>query len=192
MRWKNTRSCFMMRVVTLLFVAVLSSVAARGDEPPAFADLLAQPVRLKPQLEGVHPRVFVTAEEIEALRERARTTHREEWSRVIANLAALKGEPPKPPGPQERRSQNTVAYAIAEVSLAYAIDKKPEYLDAARRWTLAAIDYEPWGYTYNLPNVDLAAGHLLYAIGWAYDLLYHDLTEAERQRIRTSLERHAG
>jgi hypothetical protein len=57
---------------------------------------------------------------------------------------------------------------------------------------LAAIDYEPWGYTFNKPNVDLAAGHLLYAIGWAYDLLYHDLTEAERARVRASLERHAG
>ncbi len=56
---------------------------------------------------------------------------------------------------------------------------------------LAAIDYEPWGYTFNKPNVDLAAGHLLYAIGWAHDLLYHDLTEAERARVRASLERHA-
>ena len=59
-------------------------------------------------------------------------------------------------------------------------------------WTLAAIDYEPWGYTYNKPNTDLAAGHLLYAIGWAYDLLYDDFTAAERARIRASLERHAG
>ncbi|HYS55953.1 MAG TPA: DUF4962 domain-containing protein [Thermoanaerobaculia bacterium] len=174
-----------------MIVAALVFAASLQTQPPPFAELLAKPVRLKPQLEGVHPRVFVTAEEIEALRQRARTTHREEWSRVIANLAALKGEPPKPPGPQERRAQNTVAYAIAEVSLAYAIERKPEYLDAARRWTLAAIDYEPWGYTYNLPNTDLAAGHLLYAIGWAYDLLFHDLTEAERQRIRSSLERHA-
>jgi hypothetical protein len=78
------------------------------------------------------------------------------------------------------------------VSLAYAIDKKPEYLAAAKAWTMAAIDYEPWGYTYNKPNTDLAAGHLLYAIGWAYDLLYSDFTAAERARIRASLERHAG
>src|SRR6266850_148595 len=185
------RSFFMMRIVSLCFVAVLSSIAARGDQPPAFAELLATPVHLKAQLEGVHPRVFVTEEELQALRVRARTTHRQEWSRVISNLAALKSGPPGPPGPQERRAQNTIAYAISEVSFAYAIEKKPEYLDAARRWIFAAIDYEPWGYTYNLPNVDLAAAHLLYAVGWSYDLLYHDLTEAERQRIRSSLERHA-
>jgi hypothetical protein len=70
--------------------------------------------------------------------------------------------------------------------------RKPEYLTAAKAWTLAAIDYEPWGYTYNKPNTDLAAGHLLYAIGWAYDLLYDDFSATERARIRRSLERHAG
>ena len=59
------------------------------------------------------------------------------------------------------------------------------------KWTLAAAAYEPWGYTTNKPNVDLAAGHLLYAIGWAYDLLYDALTAEERSLVRKSLERHA-
>ena len=157
----------------------------------SFSELVAQPVRLKPELEGVHPRVFVTAEGLERLRARARTTHREEWSRVLANVTVTKGDPPPVPGPQERRSQNNVAYAIAQGSLVYAIETKPEYLDATKRWLLTATDYEPWGYTYYKPNVDLAAGHLLYALGWSYDLLYHDLTPAERVRVQTSLERHA-
>jgi hypothetical protein len=148
-------------------------------------------VALKPELVGVHPRVFVTRAELDVLRQRARTTHRDEWSKVTAHLAAMTGPPPPVPGPQERRSQNNVAFAIAESALAYAVERKPEYLAAAKQWTLAAIDYEPWGYTYNKPNTDLAAGHLLYAIGWAYDLLYDDLTAAERSRIRQSLERHA-
>ena len=147
---------------------------------------------LKPELVGVHPRVFVTRSGLDALRERTRTTHRADWVKATQNLVALKNAPPPVPGPQERRSQNNVAFAIAEVSLAYAIDKKPEYLTAAKAWTLAAIDYEPWGYTYNKPNIDLAAGHLLYALGWAYDLLYDDFSAPERARIRASLERHAG
>ena len=46
--------------------------------------------------------------------------------------------------------------------------------------------------TYDTMNDwDLAAGHLLYAIGWAYDLLWPELTSEERARIRASLERHA-
>jgi hypothetical protein len=176
-------------------VTPLATAAAQkpsGDDVPTFDALLAHPVALKPELVGVHPRVFVTTAGIEALRQRARTTHREEWTRVLAGLPALKGAPPPAPGPQARRSQNDVAFAIAGVSLAWAIEQKPEYLAAAKQWMLAAIDYEPWGYTYNKPNVDLAAGHLLYAIGWAYDLLYHELTEPERARTRASLERHAG
>ncbi|MGE0454501.1 MAG: heparinase II/III family protein [Vicinamibacteria bacterium] len=176
----------------VLALGLLLAPAADAQEAlPTFEELLAHRVALKPELVGVHPRVFVTKAGLEALRARARTTHRALWAEVLANLAATKGAPPPPPGPQARRSQNNVAFAIAEASLAYAVEQKPEYLAAARAWTLAAIDYEPWGYTYNKPNTDLAAGHLLYAIGWAYDLLYDELSAPERARIRASLERHA-
>ena len=175
----------------LILTLTLAGPAGAEDAVPTFAELLAHKIALKPDLVGVHPRVFVTKAGLDTLRERARTTHRGEWSKVIGNLAALKSPPPPVPGPQERRSQNNVAFAVAEISLAWAVERKPEYLAAAKAWTLAAIDYEPWGYTYNKPNTDLAAGHLLYALGWAYDLLYDEFTAAERSRIRTSLERHA-
>jgi hypothetical protein len=178
----------------MILASLLSSVLLLAPGPgtiPPFAELLSHPVRLKPELVGVHPRVFVTAAELETLRTRARTTHREDWQKVLAALPALKADPPPPPGPQERRSQNNVAHAVAGVSLAWAVEQKPELLAAAKKWTLAAADYEPWGYISNKPNVDLAAGHLLYAIGWAYDLLYSELTPDERARIRRSLERHA-
>jgi hypothetical protein len=185
-----------MTAIALACAALIRALvlpSAVAQEPvPTFDALLAHRVALKPELVGMHPRVFVTRAELERLRQRARTSHRAEWTKVLADLPALKGAPPPVPGPQERRSQNNVAFAIAGASLAYAIEQKPEYLAAARQWTLAAIDYEPWGYTSNKPNVDLAAGHLLYAIGWSYDLLYHDYSEAERARIRASLERHAG
>ena len=171
--------------------AQAGSGSARRDIVPSFDALVRVEPKLKPELAGVHPRVFVTAGELAALRERTKTTHREEWQRVLASLPALQGPPPPPPGPQARRSQNNVAYAVTGAALAYAVERQPRYLEAAREWVLAAIDYEPWGYTTSKPNVDLAAGHLLYGIGWAYDLLYHDLTEAERRRIRASLERHA-
>ena len=169
----------------------LAAPARAQESIPTFDALLAQPVRLKPELTGVHPRVFVTAVELAILRTRAKTTHRAEWQRALGALVSLTRDPAPPPGSQERRAQNDVALQIAGTSFAYAIEQDPKYLDAAKRWTLAAIDYEPWGYTYNKPNTDLAAGHLLYAIGWAYDLLYDRFTPAERDRIRASLERHA-
>jgi len=161
------------------------------DAVPPFADLLAQKVALRAQLVGVHPRVFVTARELDDLRVRARTTHLKEWRLALSGLLATGQAPPPAPGPQERRAQNNVGLAIVGASIAYAIEQDPKYLRAAKSWVLVAIDYEPWGYTSNKPNTDLAAGHLLYAIGWAYDLLYSDFTPAERARIRASLERHA-
>jgi hypothetical protein len=175
----------------LAFPAASVPAAEPEETIPAFTDLLSRPVRLKPGLAGVHPRVFVTAAELEELRVRARTTHREEWEKVLAALPALASDPPPPPGPQARRAQNNVAFAIAGASLAWAVERRPDLLEAAKKWTLAATSYEPWGYTYNKPNVDLAAGHLLYAIGWAYDLLWHELTAEERAKVRASLERHA-
>jgi hypothetical protein len=173
-------------------LACLPAVSGAQDLVPPFEELLARPVALKPDLAGVHPRVFVTRAELDQLRQRARTTHREEWQRVLVSLVALKQDPEPPPGSQDRRAQNNVALAMAGVSLAAAIEQQPQYVAAAKKYVLAAIDYEPWGYTFDKPNTDLAAGHLLYSIGWAYDLLYDQFTPAERARIRASLERHAG
>ena len=142
------------------------------------------------ELVGQHPRVFVDAAGIDELRKKARTTHRHLWQDVLKNLRALTTEPPEPPA-QARRSQNVVGLGIAEAALAYAIEEKPVYLAAAKKWMDAAVSYDVWGYTYNKPNVDLAAGHLLFGLGWGYDLLYHHLTPAERTRYRDKLVRQA-
>ena len=136
----------------LLLGSLMAGPVLAQETIPPLDELLAYKVALKPELVGVHPRVFVTKAGLEVLRERARTTHRAEWSKVTARVAATKGAPPRVPGPQERRSQNDVAFAIAEAALVYAVENKPEYLTAAKAWTLAAIDYEPWGYTYNKPT----------------------------------------
>jgi hypothetical protein len=187
----------MRRLLCLVLGAGLLALAgaagaAAQDAIPSFQELLAHKVTLRPELAGVHPRVFVTKAELEGLRQRAKTTHREEWQRVLAGLVALEKEPDPAPGSQERRAQNNVALAMTAVSLAAAVEQQPAYVAAAKKYVLTAIDYEPWGYTFDKPNIDLAAGHLLYSIGWAYDLLYDQFTPAERARIKASLERHAG
>jgi hypothetical protein len=145
---------------------------------------------LRPELRGQHPRVYVTSEELETLRERARTTHRDIWQQALRNIRALKTEPPVAPA-QERRAQNEVGLGIAEAALAYQIERDPKYLSAAKRYMDAAVSYEVWGYAYNKPNVDLAAGHLLYGMASGYDLLYHDLTAAERARYRDKIAKQA-
>ena len=166
-----------------------ASEKLKGKHP--LAELMrTRTSQLRPELKGVHPRVYVTAMGLEGLRERARTTHREVWQRALANVRALKVEPPKPPA-QERRVQNEVGMGIAEAALAYKVEGDRKYLAAAKKYMDAAVSYEIWGYAYNKPDVDLAAGHLLYGLGWGYDLLYHDLTPKERERYRAKLVRQA-
>jgi len=145
---------------------------------------------LRPELMGVHPRVYVTDKEIAELRQRARTSHRELWQDAIRRVRALAGDPPPPPA-IARRQQNDVGIAIAEAAFIYKIEGDRKYLDAARKYMDAAVTYDIWGYPNNKPNVDLAAGHLLYGLGWGYDLLYNDLTNAERTRYREKLIKQA-
>ena len=146
--------------------------------------------RMRPELLSQHPRVYVTDSELEVLRRRARTTHRDVWQLALQQIRAVKVAPPPPPA-EARRGQNEVGIGIAEAALAYKIEGDKKYLEAAKRYMDAAVSYDVWGYSYNKPNVDLAAGHLLYGMGWGYDLLYYDLTGQERARYRDKLVRQA-
>ena len=145
---------------------------------------------LRPDLAGVHPRVYLTSDELNVLGRKARTTHKQLWQEVLGNVRALRSEPPAPPA-QKRREQNAVGIAIAEAALVYRIEGDKKYLEAAKKFMNAAVSYDIWGYANNKPNVDLAAGHLLYGLGWAYDLLYNDLSEQERSQYREKLIKQA-
>ena len=159
-------------------------------EHPLFELMRTRKSVLRPELLGVHPRVYVTDKELVELRERARTSHRELWQQAIRNLRGLRADPPPPPA-EKRRQQNDVGIAIAEAAFVYKIEGDKKYLDAARKYMDAAVSYEIWGYANNKPNVDLAAGHLLYGLAWGYDLLYHDLSEKDRLRYRDKLIKQA-
>src|SRR5215471_7344473 len=146
--------------------------------------------KLRPELMGAHPRVYFTDAELATLRQRAHGSEKELWTRALGSVRALKGDPPPPPA-ETRRAQNEVALAIAEAAFAYKMEGDRKYLDAARKYMDAAVSYDVWGYSYNKPNVDLAAGHLLYGMGVGYDLLYHDLSEADRARYRDKIIKQA-
>jgi uncharacterized protein DUF4962/heparinase II/III-like protein len=166
-----------------------------------FEELLKRPVKLRPGLSGQHPRVFFTEESLKLLRVRAQTSDHELWQSVLKDIRALKILPPPPGAPMLNRSgveqiegdfsQYDLAYILAEVTHAYAIEQDPRYLEAARRWLLTIIKYDPWGYTFRTPNVDLPPAHLLYAVAFAYDTLYNQLTVAERDAVRAKLARQA-
>lgn len=154
-------------------------------EHPLVALMNSKPFALKKELQGVHPRVFVTQAEIDALKAKS-MSQKEMWQTVLSRVRAMSVDAPPPPA-ETRRAQNEVGIGIAEAAFVYKITGDKKYLDAARKYMDAAVSYDVWGYSYNKPNVDLAAGHLLYGLGWGYDLLYNDLTEKEREKYRNKL-----
>src|SRR6185369_13534425 len=143
----------------------------------------------KKELEGVHPRVFFTEAELARLRQKTKT-EKMLWETAVGRVRALTVEPPPPPA-ETRRAQNEVGLGLAEAAFFYKMTGEKKYLDAARKYMDAAVSYGVWGYSFNKPDVDLAAGHLLYGMGWAYDLLYNDLSPAERTKYRDKLIRQA-
>ena len=147
---------------------------------------------LRPELVGVHPRVYFTTPELDALRAKVHGGDAEktaEWKETLAHLRVFAGDPPPPPA-EKRRAQNDVAFAIAEGAFAYQMEHDPKILAATKKYMDAAVSYDVWGYSFSKPNTDLAAGHLLYGMGVGYDLLYNDLSEAERVKYRDCLARH--
>jgi Domain of unknown function (DUF4962)/Heparinase II/III-like protein len=161
---------------------------AQGANTPLLSEMRTLPSSLLPELANVHPRVYFTDKELDGLRAKAHGQDKEWWKDQLSYLRALRGEPPPPPA-EKRRAQNDVAFTIAESAFAYKIEGDPKYLAAAKRYMDAAVSYDVWGYGFSKPNVDLAAGHLLYGMGVAYDLLYNDLTPAEREKYRNKIAR---
>jgi uncharacterized protein DUF4962/heparinase II/III-like protein len=198
-------SLLALALATVVIASVNSNnlqAATNLDNPIVpFEELLKRPVKLRSVLTGKHPRVFFTDKSLELLRQRAHTSDRELWQDALKDIRALKMAPPAPDSPMLNRSgveqvegdfsQYDVAYILAEVTHAYAIEQDPRYLEAAKRWLLTVIKYDPWGYTFRTPNVDLPPAHLLYAVAFAYDTLYNQLTIAERDAVRAKLARQA-
>jgi hypothetical protein len=165
-----------------------ASAKLKGEHP-LIAIAKSKPSTLRPELVGVHPRVFFTQAEIDDLKKKTRS-QKELWETALSRVRALTVEPPKPPA-EERRVQNEVGIGIAEAAFVYKITGEKKYLDAAKKYMDAALSYDVWGYSYNKPNVDLAAGHLLYGMGWGYDILYNDLSSTEREKYRSKLIKQA-
>jgi hypothetical protein len=159
---------------------------ARNAPTPLLHEMQTLRSSLRPELANVHPRVYFTDKELDDLRVRAHGSEKDWWQNQLQHLHALQGPPPPPPA-EKRRAQNDVAFAIAEAAFAYRIEHDPKYLAAAKQYMDAAVSYDVWGYSFSKPNVDLAAGHLLYGMGLAYDLLYNDLTPTEREKYRNKI-----
>ena len=187
----------MLLIVSILFVLAATS-AAQTESIPPFPKLLSNNIGIRPELSKKHPRLFFTAEDIPRLREKAKSTDTILWKEVLHEIQTLRRAVPDPndedlykSGLDKRKkgsiSQYTFAFQITQTTLAYTIENDDKYLEAAKKWVFAACEMPLWGYTYNKPNVDLPPAHLLYAVAFAYDVLFDKLTNEEKSQIREKL-----
>ena len=168
----------------------------------SFDELLKRPVILKPELKNVHPRLFFIAADLPKMRERANETDKQLWQEVIKEVESFGANVPDPSdedlyksGLAERKkgtmTQYSLAFRISQLSYVYAIDGNQKHLDLAKKLTLAACEMPIWGYKTNKPNVDLPPAHLLYAVAFAYDVLFDKLTNDEKAIIKNKLVKQA-
>lgn len=165
--------------------------------------LLKRNVKLRQELTNVHPRLFFTSEDLPKMRDRAKGSDRELWQATLVDIQTLRRAVPDPgdedlykSGLDKRKkgtiSQYQFAFQITQTAFAYAIESDERYLTAAKQWVLAACEMPIWGYTYNKPNVDLPPAHMLYAVAFAYDVLFDKLTKSEKETIRKKLIKQGG
>lgn len=165
---------------------------------PTFEELLRKSVDLRPELKNVHPRLFFTAEDLPKLRERAKGADKELWQEVLKEVESFGKDVPDVNDEDLYKSglavrkkgtmtQYSLAFRISQVSFAYTIDGDEKYLNLAKKLALAACEMPLWGYKTNKPNVDLPPAHLLYAVAFAYDVLFDKLTKSEKEIIKNKL-----
>ena len=194
----NRESHISRTVLGLVFLCVSFAATVRAQDIPTFEQLLSRSVVLKKDSAGVHPRLFFTAADIPRLRNKAKDEGKQLWEGTLKDIQTLRRGIPDPKdedlyksGLDNRKpgsiAQYGFAFQISQTSLAYVIEQDERYLKAAKEWTLAACAMPIWGYAYNKPNVDLPPAHLLYAVAFAYDVLFDKLASAEKETIRNKL-----
>lgn len=77
-------------------------------------------------------------------------------------------------------------YAIRHLAIAGKVLEKPEYLEKAKDWLLAAAAWDPEGST-SRAYTDEWAYRVTVALAWGYDWLHSELSEEERTTVRGAL-----
>lgn len=182
--------------------AVIDEITLVAIEPARSPSLL-RPYELDPipaplaAQRGRHPRLYLTAERLAALRQACGGTHRELAERLLARADELTARPP----PEYREDdgwsgdeqlwQREVGNTMPYLALAWLISGEAKYLDAAAAWAVASCEYPTWGLG-NIDGMDLATGHQMFGLAIVYDWCQEALRPEVREQIRATLLRRGG
>ncbi len=169
--------CFSSLVAMLFLVGMTvapPSVSATVEPAPGVG---GQP--------GQHPRLFFSAADLPALRDKARASAC--FTSLVADVEAY----PFDVKPQDPRGLFSNPAMVAEAFLAL-VTQEPRHIEKAKKQLLqvAGWDREIWrgGVTPNCGKAaGLGLGHFARAVGICYDWLYPFLSEDERRFVRDAL-----
>ena len=148
----------------------------------AETDIIHSATPLEMHFAGVHPRLYATAEEIDALRAKC---GREPWAGFLrrvcaqADAAVRRGRPAPGTGDDLRG----VGCGTAHLAVAYRLTGDPQYLAAIREVLAEMAAREDW-------TCSLQYGHWAHGAALAYDWLHDELGAELRDAVREALHRH--
>ncbi len=139
---------------------------------------------------ALHPKLFFQANKVEELRRKAQSTHSEIWQPIIDYVTWRFGDSAPPAGaPDEGQSAyRNYANRLLPFAFCAAMTGLDSLKNFAKSYLLRLASWQQWG---NNGYRDLALAHMLLANSLAYDWLYNELNESERQLVRSSLTARA-
>ncbi len=136
-----------------------------------------------------HPRLFFHADQLDALRAEAKTTHQEIWSAILSYVDTQVGAVPPMEIPNGLTEEQIRPYGDDLIAFAFScvITEQPQYCGLARDTLVAYAHWSRWGEG-NLR--DLALAHMLIGSSIAYDWVYDTLSDDDRKTVAAALTRY--
>jgi hypothetical protein len=144
---------------------------------------------------GVHPRLFLDAKGVDALKLKIQGTHKALWAAFIKEADKIVGSKPDTyrDDKGEQLWQRKVGNKISILAFAYLISRDKKYLEAGEAWATASCQYPTWGIdakTGQPATQGLVYGHQLLGLAMLYDYAFADLDPATKELIyKTMVEK---
>ena len=175
-------------IVALLAVLVSSAPAAGRPGATLADDMKTVDIRLQDGYTAAHPRLLFAPGDSEAIRQAAKANP-DLWTRIRRQAASLGKYVPAPDAIRNGEQYWRAEYMLSG-ALAWVVTGERVHRDNTVKWMVAHCAEDTWGTGWS-ENVDLYAAWYLYYISLSYDILYDQLTDAERKAIRAGLISHA-
>jgi hypothetical protein len=173
MKSKNLLYVMKFVLLTFLFVFILYKDCAKAQQ---------------------HPSIGLSSSEIILLQDKAETTHKDIWEKILFftdnHIGTL------PPSEAELPETNSsvlwrkLGESVVPFAFSYIITDDIIYSELTKDWILEMCEWSYWG-PKSHGDGDLGAAHILYGVSIGYDWIYDRLSEEERQFILAKVEYQA-